>query len=236
MDYLNGRDDGDDEIALDPRPLPGIAIVRAASAIAGRLRRALLVEGKRRPTRPGWLLAVIAVIIVVGALKVADVIWTSAPPIWVPALGPDVKVTGPGQVAPGHGSPGAAFAGALAALSSADPATACNYTYADAGCTAALSRTPQKQRAHGVSVRIGYVAIDGSRALLGFTGKICLTGARPECITNTDPAAIFSTGSTFEVLWTQAVGPDRGPGYGLQPLTEVGGKWYLGADPSEDES
>jgi hypothetical protein len=36
MDYLNGRDDGNDEIALDPRPLPGIAIVRAASAIAGR--------------------------------------------------------------------------------------------------------------------------------------------------------------------------------------------------------
>jgi hypothetical protein len=44
------------------------------------------------------------------------------------------------------------------------------------------------------------VAIDGARALVGVTGKICKPGNKPECVTNADPAAIFSMGSTFMAL------------------------------------
>jgi acyl-coenzyme A synthetase/AMP-(fatty) acid ligase len=48
----------------------------------------------------GWLLAAIAAFVVIGALKLADVIWTSAPPKWVTTLGTGVTVTGPEQLVP----------------------------------------------------------------------------------------------------------------------------------------
>src|SRR5579862_4425317 len=74
----------------------------------------------------------------------------------VPALGVGVTVTGPGQTAPGHGSPGAVLVGFLAALSSQDPATACDYAYADAGsvarCKAQVSNVQRNQLPYGVSV------------------------------------------------------------------------------------
>ncbi len=135
-----------DEIAIDPFPTPNIPIPRAARAIASRISREWPAGNWRRLTWQGWLLAAIAAVVVIGALKLAGVIWTSAPPRWVPALGTGVTVTEPGQVAPGHGSPGAAVVGVLAALSSKDPAAFCKYSYAYASsvaqCEAGISRTP----------------------------------------------------------------------------------------------
>ena len=48
-------------------------------------------------------------------------------PSWAPALGPDVTVTAPAQVTPGHGSPGAAIAGLFAAIGARRYAAACGY-------------------------------------------------------------------------------------------------------------
>ncbi|MGH3166712.1 MAG: hypothetical protein ACRDN0_12580 [Trebonia sp.] len=228
MDDPNGPDD---EITIDP--FPAVRVPEWLAGGGGRLTRL---------TRRGRFLAAAAGVIVVaavlGTLKLAGVMWTSAPP-WASALGPGVTVTGPGPVASGHGSPGAAFAGFLAALSAKDPTAACDYLYLGLAsrCDPEMSRIPRRLLPYGVSVEIGYVAIDGKRALLGFTGKICSPGATPRCLANTDPAAIFSTGKSFAALWTQALSPDGSPSvYTLLPCAEAGGKWYYGAGPAASGS
>ena len=87
-------------------------------------------------------------------------IWTNPPPKWATTLGTGVTVTGPEQVAPGHGSPGAALIGLLAALSSKDQATACDYiSVAPTQCGTPSGQVSRNQLPYGVSVKIGYVAI-----------------------------------------------------------------------------
>jgi hypothetical protein len=240
MDNSSGPDD---EITIDPLPTPNIPIPRAARAIVSRISREWPEGSRRRLTRQSWLLAAIAAVVVIGALKLAGVIWTSAPPRWVLALGAGVTVTGPGQVAPGHGSPGAALAGVLAALSSKDPATLCEYAYAYASpvaqCKAQINRTSRNQALYVASIKIGYVAIDGTRALVGLTGKICSPGRMPECVTNVDPSAIFSAGNTFTTLWAHTVNSTSSAfsnAYTLLPCAEVGGKWYFGPYPTVSDS
>jgi hypothetical protein len=226
----------DDEITFDPLPAPRIPIPRAVAVIAGRIPREWPLRNGRRPTWRGWLLAAVAAVAVTGALTLAGVIGTSAPPRWVTALGTGVTVTGPGQVAPGHGSPGAALTGLLAALSSKDPATLCGYIFVGpaAQCEVPSGQGSRNWLPYRVSVKIGYVAISGTHALVGFTGKICTPRATPECMANTSPAAIFSAGDTFAALWTQTVHPNSSdiPSYSLWPCVEVGGKWYVGPGPA----
>ena len=72
---------------------------------------------------------------------------------------------------------------------------------------------------------IGYVAIDGTKALIGITGTICVPHQTPKCFTNTDPAAIFKSGKPFATLWTQAVAAPANV-YSLSPAVKVNGKWY----------
>jgi hypothetical protein len=231
VDNSNGPDD---EITIDPFPAPHIPIPRVVAVIAGRIPRGWLV-GNGRLTWRGWLLAAIVAAVVIGALKLAGVIWASAPPKWVAALGAGVTVTGPGQVAPGHDSPGAALTGLMAALSSKDPATLCGYIFVGPGarCGVPSGQGSRDQLPYSVSFKIGYVAISGTRALAGYTGKICSPGATPECTANANPAAIFSAGNTFATLWTQTVSPDSSGtfSYRLLPCVEEGGKWYVGSGP-----
>ena len=232
MDNSNGPDD---EITIDPFPVPRIPVPRAVAVIAGRVPRAWLWGNGRRLTWRGWLVTAVAAVVVIGALKVTGVIWTSPPPAWVTALGPGVTVTGPAQVAPGYGSPGAAFAGSLAALSSKDPATFCDYEDdVSPRCKGFLSTIPRKQLPYSVSFKIGYAAVSGTRALVGFTGKLCQPGALPACTVNTNPVLGFSAGNTFAVLWARAVSLESvSPTslYRLQPCVEVGGKWYVSSVP-----
>jgi len=232
----------DDEVAIDPLPMPSIPVPGVVLAITDRARREWPAVRRWGRSWRGGLVAALVVAVVIGALKLTGVLWTTAPPAWVTALGPRVTVIGPKQVAPGQGSPAAVLAGALAALSSGDPAAACTYLYAStlpAGreCAAEFSHTPRSQLPYAVSVKIGYVALDGMQALVGFTGKICSPGNTPECVTNTDPAAIFSERSSFTTLWTQTISPTAGNGgYSLQPCFETNGKWYIGAGPPADSS
>ena len=229
---MDNSNSPDDEITIGLLPVPHIPVPRALAVIAGRIPREWLWGKGRRLTWRGWLLAAVAAAVVIGALKLAGVIWTSPPPAWVTALGPGVTVTGPEQVAPGHGSPGAAFTGSVAALSSKDPATFCDYVSVSSvsRCKAVFSKAPRNQLPYSASFKIGYVAISGTRALAGFTGKICWPGALPECMANTNPTLGFSAGDTFAALWTKAVRLDfvsTTSLYRLQPCVDVGGKWYV---------
>ena len=56
------------------------------------------------------------------------------------------------------------------------------------------------------------------------------------CLTNVDPSAIFSAGNTFTTLWAQTVNPASSHAYTLLPCVEVGGKWYFGPEPTENDS
>jgi hypothetical protein len=145
--------------------VPHIPIPRAVAVIACRIPRERFLE-TGRPTWRGWLLAAFAAVVVIGALKLAGVIWTSAPPQWVTTLGTGVTVTGPEHVAPGHGSPGAALTGVMAALSSKDSAAFCGYMFVSsaARCTGPSGQGSRDRLPYGVSVKIGYVAIAGTRA------------------------------------------------------------------------
>lgn len=99
-------------------------------------------------------------------------------------------------------------------------------------CGTPSGQVSRNQLPYGVSVKIGYVAISGTRALVGFTGKICSPGALPECTVNTNPGALFSAGNIFAVLWEQTANPNRDiSSYTLLPCSEVGGKWYVGPRP-----
>jgi hypothetical protein len=78
---------------------------------------------------------------------------------------------------------------------------------------------------------VGYVAVDGAKAVVGTTGTYCQPGASPLCLTNDDPAAIFTSGKSFASLYKMAIaGTNSPPGknpYTLYPCVELGGKWYV---------
>jgi hypothetical protein len=83
---------------------------------------------------------------------------------------------------------------------------------------------------------LGYIAIKGAQALVGVTGTECDPGEKPECVGNTDPAAIFSTYTPFSELFSEAVveqNPETGNAYTLTPCVLVRGKWYLDIPASD---
>ena len=66
-------------------------------------------------------------------------------------------------------------------------------------------------------------------ALVGATGTFCVPNANPECYTNSDPAAIFSTQKSFSSLWTATNSSSSSSqnAYSLVPCVEVSGPWYV---------
>ncbi|TMK48982.1 MAG: hypothetical protein E6G66_09520 [Actinobacteria bacterium] len=124
-------------------------------------------------------------------------------------------------VAPGHGSPGAAFAGWLDAVVGGENARACGYALPaqQTGCPAFLAS--QQTTLPGGAIRLGDTSIVGDRALIVPIGTVCINGS---CRTNTDrrlglPAskagfqAAYQTALSTNVLTT-----------GCQ---RVHGQWYL---------
>jgi hypothetical protein len=153
-------------------------------------------------------------------------------PSWAAALGPGTTVTPPQSVAPGHGSPGAAVLGYVRSLSNKDPDGACGYAAPSeqSACTSSLTQAPKDQLPYFHNEAIAYVVTHGTQALVGITGSLCSPGSTPECVTNTDPAAVFSSGKSFASLWSQAqaASSSSSNSYSLAPCVEVSGKWYLG--------
>jgi hypothetical protein len=153
---------------------------------------------------------------------------SSAQPSWAAALGSGVTVVAPQSVAPGHGSPGAAVTGTMAALETKQAAAFCGYDVpsGQAQCKSTLSQIPSKDLPYATNFALGYVAIDGKKAVVGMTGKYCTPGQSPECFTNNDPAAVFSAEHSFSALWSNAL-KNSPTSYSLTPCTEIDGKWYI---------
>jgi hypothetical protein len=131
-------------------------------------------------------------------------------------------------VAPGQDSPGAVTAAELSALSTKKAMSFCKYGLPTqvAECVSGLSQMPASQFPFSRNAAIGYVAIQGEKAVVGMTGTFCTPGQKPGCFTNTDPAAVFSTVHSFSGLWKNAMSSNP-TSYSLTPCEKVGGKWYI---------
>jgi hypothetical protein len=158
----------------------------------------------------------------------------SAQPPWARALGPGVVVTAPAPAAPGYNSPGAAVQGAENESNADTAALACEYypPSDEASCQALFAEVNPSSSPGTMQMSnfaLGWVAVDGNKALVGSTGTSCDSDATPACFTNDDPAAIFSQAKPFSMLWTESVAADVSPtfSYGLVPCVQVGGNWYV---------
>jgi hypothetical protein len=150
-------------------------------------------------------------------------------PGWARALGSGVTITAPAATKGGHGSPGAVVRG-LFDLGMADlSAATCTYfpPASQPRCRASWASAPAST---GVSVShfaLGYVATRGSEALVGSTGTFC--GPGHDCISNANPAALFTQGKSFAALWKETMSQISSGknSYLLYPCVRVSGRWYL---------
>jgi hypothetical protein len=158
----------------------------------------------------------------------------AAGPAWASALGTGVTVIPPAPAAPGNSSPAAVVQGIVTANVTNQLSSICAYVEPsfEAQCSQDAASALASQVASVKNFAIGYVVIDGTQALVGTTGTSCAANMTPECETNTNPAAIFDTGQSFQTLWTEAnanVSSNSSPAaaYTLYPCTEINGQWYL---------
>jgi hypothetical protein len=72
----------------------------------------------------------------------------------------------------------------------------------------------------------------GDEALVATMGTLCAHPQKPQCNSNSDPAAILSGGKSFGTLWSEQVeGGAANDVYMLAPCVKVGGSWYLYEPP-----
>jgi hypothetical protein len=160
-------------------------------------------------------------------------------PSWTRSLGPHVTVVPPGHEHVGDGSPGALVSSYEAAANSGRITVLCQFVEpaGTSACDHALAGATSSNGARISHFALGYVAIDGNRALVGLTGTNCNPTVEPTCSTNTDPAAIFSSGRPFGALYIQAVA-SQNPAitknvYSLAPCVRVAGRWYIEVPPND---
>jgi hypothetical protein len=157
----------------------------------------------------------------------------TAHPAWARALGAGVTVLSPAPATSGNESPGAAYQGDLYALAVGNILSGCRYIQpsvqgvcreSNSGPTTSVPYTETIK-----NLAIGYVAINGNQALVGYTGMFCISDERPRCMTNTNPAAILSSGKSFKALWAESVADEsiNANFYSLGPCVEAAGKWYF---------
>jgi hypothetical protein len=145
-----------------------------------------------------------------------------------------VTVVAPETAAPGHDSPGAAVIGFFDAINAKKYAAVCSYvppgvqsscrkqllTADGSGLLTAFMPTAK-------NLRPGYVAIHGTKSLVGTTGELCWPAGQPTCVSNNNPAAILNSGKPFSAVWKATFASASSSGvYTLYPCLKVGGKWY----------
>lgn len=191
----------------------GVGLALLACGVAGLLAVTGCSSGSASPSS--------------GASAGASTPSASTAPSWAAKLGSAATVVPPGTVAPGHSSPGAVLAGLFLGIKDKSAATYCGYAEPSFAvqCKSQLAKTPASQFPTVKDVLPGYAVIDGSKAVVGNTGTLCAT-AQKDCVTNDDPASVFTTLHSFSALWKNATTPS-GTKYSLEPLTKIDGKWYI---------
>jgi hypothetical protein len=129
-------------------------------------------------------------------------------PSWA-ALGSGVTVDPPVSASPGTGSPQEVLIGLVTAFSAGHFTDLCKYEEPSSrsGCISAWSPSDVDFTLLPFfkNVKPGYTAINGDKALIGFTGTVCILKESPSCFTNNDPAAILDSGQSFSMLWRQSL-------------------------------
>jgi hypothetical protein len=150
---------------------------------------------------------------------------TASLPSWASALGSSVTVVAPQTVSPGNGTPGAVVTGLINAFNAGKFSQSCGYDEpkGQAACKAEASEVTASDIPTIKNFALGYVAEDGSQAVVGITGTICESGSK--CSTNSDAAAVFSSTKSFSGLWKNSLKDTSS--YSLTPCVKVGGKWYI---------
>jgi hypothetical protein len=201
-----------DTVVRDPAGPPAARLVRAA-AVPACLSAVLLAACGSAPAS------------------------SSGPPAWMQRIGSGVSIAAPPGGQLGEATPGAAVEGMMTALNAGKPAQACSFLLpaAQAQCSQAVSAAPAGSIPTVRGMAIGYVAVDGARALVGTTGTYCAPSdsvGGSSCFANRDPAAIFSTARPFGDLWSETIEAENDrPAYSLTPCEKVSGKWYADALP-----
>ena len=173
--------------------------------------------------------AVLAACALAGLAAAAGCSSGGGQPPWAGALGSGVTVDSPGSASPGTGSPQGVMIGLVTAFSTRHLTDLCKYEEpsAQSGCTSSWSPSDVDFAYLPIfkNVKLGYTAIDGDKALIGFTGTVCVLKLSPSCFTNKDPAAILDSGKSFSTLWSQSLTSPANV-YSLSPAIKFNGNWY----------
>jgi hypothetical protein len=152
-------------------------------------------------------------------------------PSWAGALGPNVTVDPPRPASAGDRSPQGVVIGVAAAFTTGHFVDLCKYQEPWAGCTSAWGSPNLRSEVDLAdyptfeNLKIGYTAIDGDKALVGFTGTVCVLKDYPSCFTNENPAAVLDTGKSFSALWSQSL-TSQADVASLSPAIKINGNWY----------
>jgi hypothetical protein len=152
-------------------------------------------------------------------------------PSWAGALGSGVTVDSPSSAGAGNGSPEGVMIGVVTAVSTGQLSDFCKYEAPakQSQCTSSISGVTAAEAKTALptfkNIKLGYTAIDGTKALIGITGTVCEPKQTPSCFTNNDPAAILDSGKSFSTLWSEALSAPQNV-YSLSTAEEINGSWY----------
>jgi hypothetical protein len=152
-------------------------------------------------------------------------------PAWARGLGPGVVLSVGRPTRAGHASPAAAVTGDALEAGNGALRAACAYLEpaVQAACRASVAGEGRSDGPTVADFGLGWVAVDGSRALVGTTGTFCLPDESPACFTNHRRDAVFRSGRRFAVLYRRAVAAEYSSAnvYSLIPCERVAGRWYV---------
>lgn len=155
----------------------------------------------------------------------------SGQPSWAKSLGSGVTIIPPGEKSPSNASPPAVMEGVVKSLTTGPISDFCKYEQPSqqSACHSTFGQVTKAEVAGQVptfkNFAVGYTAIDGTEALIGITGTICVPNQKPSCFTNKDPSSLLDSGKPFATLWRQAIAAPANV-YSLSPAIEVNGSWY----------
>jgi hypothetical protein len=161
----------------------------------------------------------------------------SSTPSWAAGLGAGVTVSAPKAQSPGHSSPGAVVQSYIYLADGPSLVAVCAdlEPVVQAPCQKDLTGH-SSGGASLTNFALGYVAVKGDQALVGITGTDCEPGETPKCATNSDPAALLSSGKSFATLYSESVATRTSTSdanvYSPAPCIKVGSSWYVYLPPS----